>query len=64
MVGDIQGYCILKSTNTVEGYAGDPKELLKAPFLRIFDIAVNNDGFMVLNPQGTALKINACFIYT
>lgn len=52
MVGDIRGYCTLKSTNTVKGYIYNLEELLKAPFLRIFDIAVGNDGFMVLNPQG------------
>lgn len=57
MIGDIKGYCTLKSINTVTGYAFNPEELLKAPFLRIFDIAVNNDGFMVLNPQGTALAV-------
>lgn len=58
MIGDIKGYCILKSTNTIMGYAGDPEELIKGvPFLRIIDIAVDNSGFMVLNPQGNALAV-------
>lgn len=57
MLGDIQGYCVLKSTNTVKGYAGDPKELLDAFILRIVDVAVDNSGFLVLNKQGTALAM-------
>lgn len=57
MIGDIRGYCTLKNINTVKGYIYNPEELLKAPFLRIFDIAVGNDGFMILNPQGTALAM-------
>ena len=57
MLGDIQGYCVLKSTNTVKGYAGDPKELLDAFILRIVDVAVDNSGFMVQNKQGTALAM-------
>jgi hypothetical protein len=57
MLGDIQGYCVLKSTNTVKGYAGDPKELLDAFILRIVDVAVDNSGFLVLNEQGTALAM-------
>lgn len=57
MLGDIRGYCVLKSTNTVKGYAGDPKELLDAFVLRIVDVAVDNSGFLVLNKQGTALAM-------
>ena len=53
MVGDIQGYCVLNGTKTIIGYTGDPKELLMKP-LRILDVAVDNSGFIVVNPQGTA----------
>ena len=55
MIGDIKGYCVLRSTDHVMGYAGDLKELQFPHCLRIIDIAVNNSGFLVLNPQGTAL---------
>lgn len=55
MVGDIKGYCVLKNTNHIRGYAGDLKELQWPHCLRIIDIAVDNSGFLVLNPQGTAL---------
>ena len=55
MVGDIKGYCVLKSTEHVFGYAGDLKDLQFPHCLRIIDIAVDNSGFLVLNPAGTAL---------
>lgn len=55
MVGDIKGYCVLRSTKSVWGYAGDLKDLEYPHCLRIIDIAVDNSGFLVLNPQGTAL---------
>ena len=55
MIGDIKGYCVLKSTEHVVGYAGDLKDLAWPHCLRIIDIAVNNRGFLVLNPAGTAL---------
>lgn len=55
MIGDIKGYCVLKSTEHVVGYAGDLKDLAWPHCLRIIDIAVNNSGFLVLNPAGTAL---------
>lgn len=55
MIGDIKGYCVLRSTEHVMGYAGDLKDLAWPHYLRIIDIAVNNSGFLVLNPAGTAL---------
>ena len=55
MVGDIKGYCVLRSTEHVRGYAGDLKEIAWPHCLRIIDIAVDNNGFLVLNPAGTAL---------
>lgn len=55
MVGDIKGYCVLRSTGHVRGYAGDLKEIAWPHCLRIIDIAVDNSGFLVLNPAGTAL---------
>lgn len=55
MIGDIQGYCVLRSTEHVRGYAGDLKEIAWPHCLRIIDIAVDNSGFLVLNPAGTAL---------
>lgn len=67
MIGDIQGYCVLKSTEHVRGYAGDLKEIAWPHCLRIIDIAVNNSGFLVLNPAGTALAdvydINDVYAY-
>lgn len=57
MVGDVVGYCCLKSTNTVMGYAGNPEELLKSRWLRIIDVAVDGNGFMVVNTEGTAVAI-------
>lgn len=50
----IKGFCILKSTQTVRGYAGDVADLLNTPLV-IFDVAVNGDGFLVFNKQMTAL---------
>lgn len=55
MIGDIKGYCVLRSTKHVRGYAGDLKEIAWPHCLRIIDIAVDNSGFLVLNPAGTAL---------
>lgn len=54
---EIQGYCMLKSTNTVKGYAGEMSELLKPNYLRIIDIAVDGGGFLVLNSTGSALAM-------
>lgn len=54
---EIQGYCMLKSTNTVRGYAGQMSELLKPNYLRILDIAVDGSGFLVLNSTGSALAM-------
>ncbi len=55
MIGDIKGYCVLRRTEHVRGYAGDLKEIAWPHCLRIIDIAVDNSGFLVLNPAGTAL---------
>lgn len=52
MVGDVRGYCTLKSVETVIGYAGDPKELLNELYLQIWDVAVDNSGFLVYAPHG------------
>lgn len=46
---------MLRSTKSVLGYAGDLKDLEFPHCLRIMDVAVNNSGFLVLNPKGTAL---------
>ena len=54
---EIKGYCMLKSTNTVTGYVGDMKELLPPHALRIIDIAVDGNGFLVLNANSTALAM-------
>lgn len=54
---EIQGYCMLKSTNTVKGYAGEMEDLLPPNALRILDIAVDGSGFLVLNKKGTALAM-------
>lgn len=54
---EIQGYCMLKSTNTVKGYAGEMSDLLQPNYLRILDIAVDNSGFLVLNSKGSALAM-------
>ena len=54
---EIKGYCMLKSTNTVTGYAGDIKHLLPPNALRIIDIAVDGNGFLVINSSGTALAM-------
>lgn len=51
---EIQGYCMLKSTNTVRGYAGEISELLPPNYLQILDIAVDGSGFLVLNSTGSA----------
>lgn len=50
----IKGFCILKSTQTVRGYAGDIAELLNTPLV-IFDVAVNGDGFLIMNKSMTAM---------
>ena len=50
----IKGFCILKSTQTVRGYAGDFAELLDTPLV-IFDVAVNGDGFLIMNKSMTAM---------
>ena len=55
MVGDVRGFCTLKSVETVIGYAGDPKELLDVLYLEIWDIAVDNSGFMVFSPKHNLL---------
>ena len=64
MIGDAKGYCLLKSLeHCFIGYDEelDPagfreiKESLVARPLRIVDIAVDNSGFLVLEPNGRAL---------
>ena len=57
MVGDVGGYCTLKSVKTVNGFAGDPKELLDVLYLEIWDIAVDNSGFMVFSPKHNLLAV-------
>ena len=54
---EIKGYCVLKSTNTVKGYVGNIKHLLPPNALRIIDIAVDGNGFLVINSSGTALAM-------
>lgn len=54
---EIQGYCMLKSTNTVKGYAGEMEDLLPPNHLKILDIAVDGSGFLVLNSKGSALAL-------
>lgn len=64
MIGDIKGYCLLKSTEHCAigyneksdpvGYREIRKSLIGSP-LRIVDIAVDNSGFLVLEPNGRAL---------
>lgn len=54
---EIQGYCVLKSTNTVMGYTGEMEDLLPPNILRIVDIAVDDSGFLVLNSIGSALAM-------
>lgn len=54
MIGDIKGYLVLRSTDSVI-YDGDLKDLQFPHCLRIIDVAVDNSGFLVLNPKGTAL---------
>ena len=54
---EIKGYCMLKSTNTVRGYVGDMKELLPPHALRIMDIAVDGNSFLVLNANSSALAM-------
>lgn len=54
---EIQGYCMLKSTNTVKGYAGEISDLLQPNYLRILDIAVDGSTFLVLNSKGSALAM-------
>lgn len=54
---EIQGYCMLKSTNTVIGYAGERADLLPPNILKILDIAVDGNGFLVLNGKGNALAM-------
>lgn len=63
MVGDIKGFLRLKSMNSV--FIGLPKDdpkynevkdkVQKTLFLPIFDIGVNNSGFMCMAPQGECL---------
>lgn len=64
MLGDIKGYCLLKSTeHCFIGYDEkfDPvgyreiKESLVGRPIRIVDVAVDNSGFLVLAPNGRAL---------
>ena len=64
MIGDVKGYCLLKSTeHCFIGYneTSDPagykeiKESLVGRPLRIMDVAVDNSGFLVLEPNGLAL---------
>lgn len=52
---EIQGFCVLKSTNTVKGYIGEMEDLLPPNPLRILDIAEHGSGFLVLNRKGSAL---------
>lgn len=54
---EIQGYCMLKSTNTVKGYAGEIEDLLPPNILTILDIAVDGSGFLVLNGKRSALAM-------
>lgn len=64
MIGDIKGYCLLKSTDRCFiGYreAENPvvyseikMSLTRYP-LRIVDVAVDDSGFLVLEPGGRAL---------
>lgn len=54
---EIQGYCMLKSTNTVEGFVGEIADLLPPNALRILDIAVDGSGFLVLDRKGSALAM-------
>ena len=65
MLGDIKGYCKLKSTeHCFIGYDCnvDPNvyedikaDLMRAPYVRIVDIAVDGSGFLLLEPKGRAL---------
>lgn len=65
MLGDIKGYCKLKSIeHCFIGYNcnADPNvyedikaELMRAPYVRIVDIAVDGSGFLLLEPKGRAL---------
>lgn len=54
---ETQGYCMLKSTNTVKGYVGEISDLLQPNYLRILDIAVDGSVFLVLNSKGSALAM-------
>lgn len=54
---EIQGYCMLKSTNTVKGFVGEIADLLPPNALRILDIAVDGSGFLVLDRKGSALAM-------
>lgn len=64
MLGDIKGFCYLKSIEGVfigydkqadpEGYAEIVKDLQNAPYLRIIDIGCD-DSLLVLDPKGRCL---------
>lgn len=65
MIGDIKGYCKLKSTEHCfigynrdadpKGYEDIKAELMRAPYVRITDIAVDGSGFLCIEPKGRAL---------
>lgn len=64
MIGDIKGYCMLRGIdNTIIGvnermqptlYA-EVRKLIQTVPLRIIDIAVDNSGFLCLEPGGRAI---------
>lgn len=64
MIGEVKGYCLLKSTEHCfigynekfdpAGYREIEESLVGRP-LRIVDVAVDNSGFLVLAPNGRAL---------
>lgn len=64
MIGDIKGYCILKSLDDVfvgwdrnsdpKGYEAICQRSVGTP-LRILDVAVDNSGFLALDPQAVCL---------
>lgn len=56
MIGDTIGYCVLRSVHTIVT-SGNPEDYLCAPFLRIIDTAVDNNGFMLLAPNGCSIAI-------
>lgn len=59
---EIQGYCMLKSTNTVKGYAGEVSELLKPNYLRIIDIAVDGNGMSCWYWSKSQIKYHHVFV--